>query len=325
MRLPALNSHVSATLSDAIADMRARISRTSQEAVTGRFSDLTAQLDGRIGDAMLGSKALDDLSGERAVLSLRETRLDLIQSTLSGVQSASAGLATRLETSLGLGDRATTDLAANDAAAALSQVFSALNVRHGERYLFAGDATSTAPLPDPEALLSDLRSIAMAAPDGASLNAAVATYFNDPAGPWHQTVYAGSATVSDPDAITATAPALTELISGLAVLALARPEEGLPLFQNDPAILQQTAAKLRAGDEGLLALRADRGVAQQTIARNLASLDIEETLLSKAFNGMTARDQYEAASHLRELETNLEAAYLITSRISNLTLLNFLR
>jgi len=47
--------------------------------------------------------------------------------------------------------------------------------------------------------------------------------------------------------------------------------------------------------------------------------------MSATFNRLTARDQYEAATELRELERNLEASYLLTSRLSNLSLLNYLR
>jgi flagellar hook-associated protein 3 FlgL len=40
---------------------------------------------------------------------------------------------------------------------------------------------------------------------------------------------------------------------------------------------------------------------------------------------MTTRDQYEAASELKQLETGLEAAYTLTARLSNLSLLNYMR
>ena len=52
--------------------------------------------------------------------------------------------------------------------------------------------------------------------------------------------------------------------------------------------------------------------------------DLEETLLNQAFTDLVGKDQFEAAAQLRELEANLEASYLLTSRLSNLSLLNFL-
>ena len=40
---------------------------------------------------------------------------------------------------------------------------------------------------------------------------------------------------------------------------------------------------------------------------------------------MVGRDQYDAASELKQIEASLEAAYTLTARLSNLNLLNFLR
>jgi len=40
---------------------------------------------------------------------------------------------------------------------------------------------------------------------------------------------------------------------------------------------------------------------------------------------MTSRDQYEAAAELKALEASLEASYMLTARLSQLSLMNFLR
>lgn len=278
MRLPAPNSLISPYLSDTIVELRARITTVSQEAVTGRHADLSRHLSGRIGEALLSQQAVSDIAGQRSILDLRQTRLDLTQSSLTHIQDVSSGIGTRLEAALGLGDQHATDLAANDAAAALRQVFSALNVRHGERYLFSGDATATLPLNDPDTLMADLRTLAVSAPDAAAFNTSVAAYFNDPAGPWQQGIYAGSTAASDADALLATDPALTGLISGLAVLALARPQENLALIDNNPGILNGSARTLQNAETALTALRSDRGVIQERLAQDLSALNLEETI-----------------------------------------------
>ncbi|MEZ5917891.1 MAG: hypothetical protein R3C40_10095 [Parvularculaceae bacterium] len=51
--------------------------------------------------------------------------------------------------------------------------------------------------------------------------------------------------------------------------------------------------------------------------------DAEEPAL--AYNALTARDLYEAASFLQSLEAQIDAAYVLTSRLSQLTLTNYLR
>lgn len=325
MRLPSVNTLISPRLSDAIAEMREQISKTSTEAVTGRYSDLTSHLNGSVGKAMLSQKAVLDIDAQRAQYNLRESRLEIVQRNLALIHDASGDLDTRLQSALGFGNENDLHLAARDAEAALQQVFVSLNTRHGERYLFAGDATSTRPFSSVDDLLSDIRAIATAAPDAATFEADLDAYFNDPVGPWQQGIYSGTATASDPDAVPGTHPAITELVSGLATLALAQEGQTPNLFQQDASILHNAANTLATAKTALTDLRADRGVIQEQIALAKQSLDTEETILTQSFNNLTARDQYEAAAELKELESKLEASYLLTSRLAGLSLLNFLR
>lgn len=323
--IPPASSLLTAQLSLATSNLRDRISLASEEAVTGRYADLTTQVDGRIGEAMLSQKALDAISLERDQLNLQETRLDILQSSLTAVSDAADGLAVRMHDALGFDDPATRSLVARDAETALERAFSALNVRHGERFLFSGQATATQPVGEVSDLLDDVRQIAATATDAADFTAQLDTYFNDPAGGWQQNIFAGSATPTDPDGVTAADPAITELISGLAVMAISGQDETLPLFNTAPDLFRDAAVKVSSGQAAIIDVQSERGVSQQAIARAQEALNSEETVLTEAFNEMTARDQYEAALELQELERNLEASYLLTARLSNLTLLNFLR
>ncbi|MEM6410088.1 MAG: flagellin [Pseudomonadota bacterium] len=325
MTSPIFGSGTNLTLSRAISDIRDRLGTVSQEAVTGRRTDLTASLNGRIDTAFLAQRAIDGLETDRGQLNLREIRLDLVQQSLAQVRDASAGLDTRLSAALGTGDTRRIELAADDAATAIDQIFSALNVRHGERYLFAGDATDTPPFSDGDALISDIRQIAITAIDAADFNAALNTYFNDPSGGFQQTLYGGTPTASDSDAVVGIDPAIAEILSGLSTLALGRRDEIIPLFDNEPEIFQSAATALFSGQTSIINLQADRGVIQQRVEREQQSLDVEETILVQTLNNLTARDQFEAASELQELQVNLEAAFLITSRLANLSILNFVR
>jgi len=326
MRIPPPNSLISAQFTQNIADLRQSIARTAEEATTGRYSDLTAHLSGRIGSAMLSQKAVDAISFEREQLSQREVRLDITQSNLALLHERSVGVGVSMRIALGSGDLVSQGLASRDAKAALGNIFGALNVRYGERYLFAGDATATQPLPNPEDLLSQLRTIADSAATPADFALAIDTYFNDPAGGWQQSIYRGADTASDPDAVTASNPAIVEIISGLAVLALADPINSPPvLLSLNPDVVDAAADRVSSGTVTLTNVRSELGVKQEQIRADQKLLDIEETIVTTAFNSLTARDQFEAASALKILESNLEASYLLTSRLASLSLLNFMR
>ena len=62
---------MTSTLSQHISELRSQIGKTSTEATTGRYEDLTLHLSGQIGKAMLSQKALTDLTSEKEVLDLR--------------------------------------------------------------------------------------------------------------------------------------------------------------------------------------------------------------------------------------------------------------
>lgn len=325
MRIAPPNSLITAQFTQNIADLRKSIARTSEEAVTGQIADLAGHLSGRVGTAMLSQKALDDISLQREQISLREGRLDVTQRSLTAIHNRVQGLDTEMRAALGVNDLRSQGLIARDAQAALTDVFGALNVRFGERHLFSGDATATAPLPDPGALIDDIRQLADSAATPADFQTALSTYFNDPAGGWAQSIYGGTPTSSDPEAATANDPAIVQLITGLAVLAISDPADSPVLISQNPDIVLSGVQLLSTGTDSLTNLRAEKGVFQEQIATLKETLDVEETIFTNALGALTARDQYEAASALKQLEATLEASYLLTTRLASLSLLNYMR
>jgi flagellar hook-associated protein 3 FlgL len=325
MRLTLPLTHLSGGLSETIVRLRERIDTTSEEAVTGRYKDMTAHLSGRIGKAMLGQKAIDDVSNERTQLVLKESRLEIIQQSLTAIDDNIGQLGVRMKAALGSEDFTAREAVVRDAQAALASTFSVLNTRHGERYLFSGNATNTKPFTDADEFLDDVRAMAASATDAADFAAQMDTYFNTPGGGWQTDIYAGTPTSSDPAGVTGTDPAIIQSVWGLAVLALSGSDETLALFDGNSDALIQATDTIADGQAALTNVRAERGILQAQIETSKSALDVEETVLTHAFNQMTARDQYEAASELKQLETSLEASYTLTARLANLSLLNYMR
>ncbi len=325
MRVALPNSLISAQFSQNMVELRQSIARTATEATTGRYADPTAHLSGRIGTAMLSQKAIDDIGFQREQLSLRETRLEVTQTNLTAINDRVQGIDISMLEALGTGNVFSQTLAARDAAAALDDVFAALNVRYGERYLFSGDATDTPPLASASDMLDDVRQLALAAATPADFTTALDAYFNTPGGGWQPDIYRGTLTASDSDSVTAADPALVDLISNLAILAISEPGNNPPPVAQNGGLIRSAAAGISTGLTSLTIVRSERGVLQEQISTQKETLDVEETIFTSAFNALTARDQYEAASALKQLEATLEASYLLTSRLSGLSLINFLR
>lgn len=319
-----LNGFLNSAVTNNIASLRTQIADRSQEATTGLQADLVGHLNGRIDQALLGEQAIKDNADDQARLGLREIRLSITTTTMSSVYDLTEGLQLAMQDAIGVDEDRAQDLVAADAKNALNDVLSRLGARHGERFLFSGDATATRPFADADVLLDDLRAIAAGAADAADFAAQVETYFDDPAGGFQTNFYQGAQSASDGDSVLANQSGFAHLFQGLAILALAGAGEGVPFARGEAPAMQQALGRLEGGRTAIVDIQAAVGMQLASIESEKGLLEREETLLTKAFTDLAGKDQYEAATQLRELEANLEASYLLTTRLSNLSILNFL-
>ena len=325
MRLGLINTLMSPLLSQNVSDLRVQISDTSFEAVTGRYSDLTTHLDGKIGDAMLTQKALEDIGREQTEIDLRLSRLEITQQSLETIQEAGSGVGLNVLGAIATGDLEEVQVGGQDAKIALRKIFSALGAKLGPRHLFSGDATANGPLQPMENLIADVEAILSASVDETDFQTNIDAYFDDPAGGWQTTIYTGTATTSDPNGVLAIDPAITQLVKGLSTLALADDSSNHPIISGSQTVLSTASQTITTATDSVIDLRVETGRNQEVFEERQNVLVAENRVLTQTFNDLTARDQFEAATELRQLENSLEASYLITSRLSNLTLLNYLR
>lgn len=320
-----LSGFLNSSVTNSISSLREQMENRSQEATTGLQADMVRHLNGRIDQALLGDLAVKENADDQARLELRRIRLSITDSTLTSVRDLSEGLQLEMQDAIGVNDLTRQNQVASDAKEAISEIVSRLTARHGERFLFSGDATATPPFDDAEILLDDLRAIAAGATDAADFSAQVGVYFDDPAGGFQTNFYQGAQTGSDPDAVLANQPAFAEVFQGLAILALSSTSEAQPFAQVGTPAMDLALERLERGRTHLVETQSGVGIRQASLESEQSLLEREETLLTAAFFDIAGKDQFEAATELKQLETNLEASYLLTSRLSNLSLLNYLR
>ena len=70
--------------------------------------------------------------------------------------------------------------------------------------------------------------------------------------------------------------------------------------------------------------RSKLGISESRVKQANTSLDAQITILSTSIKDMEGIDTYEAATRVTTLESQLSLAYTLTSRIQNLSLLNYL-
>lgn len=320
-----LNGFLNASVINSVPDLKQQIADRAQEATSGFQADLVSHLNGRIDQALLSDRAINENKADQARLDLRNIRLSITDNTLTSLRDLTGGLSLEMQSAIGVTDVPRQNAVAAEAKEAISEVLSRLNARHGERFLFSGDATATPPFGDAETLLNDIRNIGLTAVDEVDYAAQIQTYFNDPAGGFQTSFYQGSQTASDGDAVLSNQQAFADLFHGLTVLALADTSENQPYAQAGNPALDQALSRLEGARTAIVDIQADVGIRQSSLQNEQARLEREETLLAAAFLDLAGKDQYEAATQLRELEANLEASYLLTTRLSNLSLLNYLR
>ncbi len=262
-------------------------------------------------------------------------RSSVTQSALERIQATLGDFGAPLLSAVTLNDQQSAEFIASSARSAFSEVVAAVNSRFGDRSLFAGAATEGPALADADAILGDISALIVGATDAGEVLNAIETYFNDPAG-FQTSGFLGSA-VDAPDvelddgefvayAIRADDAEIKEVLSTLAIAVIGS-EGGFAGESADERQLLLGAASRRSitSSEQIVGLRGGLGVAEERFEEASVRIQAEEDLLQQARSSIVERDPFEAAIELSAIETQIQAIFSITARLSTLTLTNFLR
>lgn len=319
-------------LASSTASLKARADQARTEVVTGRIADLKSELGAKIGDAHLLKKTIDDVRARQDAATRALGRAQSAQIALNRATEGVETIGANIIDALGQGNEASISIAATQASLQLEAAISAFNTRYEGRSLFAGDGANQAALADSETLLNDVRAIFAGAADNAQLQVDLDAYFNDPAGGFATTIYTGGAgdaartEISDGELVNYSAKAdeqpVRDLLRHLATVVVAHENTG---FADRDAALETAGGGLIEASGSVIGVRARIGAAEERIAAADERLEAEATALGLTYNEHTARDPYDAATMLKQIEAQLEASYLVTSRMSALSLANYLR
>lgn len=329
VNVPTLLTHLQLSTATSTLRRQSEIART--EVATGRITDAALKLGSDAGAASLLRRALDNIGAHRQAIGRAELRLGAIQSVISDVSSGAQALDADLLSAIGRGDEPTIRILGEEAREKFDKAVARLNIRVEGRSIFAGDAVDRPALADSGALFVDVAQIYANAADATQLQSDLDFYFNDPAGGFAATIYLGG--TGSPSALSiaegesvagdvkADDPAFKDVLRGLAVIAAASVAPKSQYRDDALAVAGSTALQ---GSSALNNVGARIGIEQQNAVAADARLNAEESALTQAYDEKTAVDQFEAASRLQLLESQLQAAYVLTSRLSRLSLANFL-
>jgi flagellar hook-associated protein 3 FlgL len=324
MALTTLLSRQSSTL-------RAELNTRMAEISTGRHGDMGAAVGGDFSALAAIDHSLARLAGYKANTTEAGLFTDAMQSTLEVVSSSATELATTAVRSVAL--EATSGLGALtlEADRIFSTTVAALNTRFSERALFSGVNADVSPLPDAETILTALQAATATAVTVSDVMTAIDDWFMGATG--YQAAYAGGAPRADvPIApgetasldVTALDPALRETLRDMAGIALL----GRGLLAGQTAARAQLAKQagegLMTSGEARAQLMARVGTTQAQISAATTRNGAEQSALEIAQAGIVSADPYDAATRLEDLQTRIEALYLITARVSRLSLADYI-
>ncbi|MEM6650868.1 MAG: flagellin [Pseudomonadota bacterium] len=310
-----------------VTTTKTNLAKASNELVTGRKSDLSRALGAQVGEYNFVVKARADIESANTRLNLANNRFAQIDNSLNAVKNVVGGFSIQARTDFVLGGPQGLKQTQNSAEAILASTISALNTTHAGRRLFSGDATGSPALADIDSFLTSIETALGGATDSATVGATLSAYFA-PGGGFDTDVYIGG----DGEAATILLPtgaevryetkadnqAFKDIFEGLARIIFA-PDDVDNAWVNDAASL------VERGEAELLVLQSSVGRFQNLVDQSIELGETEDNILANTEERLVGVDAYEAASEVQRLEVQLEAAYTVSARLANLTLVNFIR
>lgn len=314
------------------ADLRGQVQRAAQEMTTGIHADIGQALRGDVGPLLAVDASLARLAAFRTNATDAAFQTAAQQSAIAGLSELASGITMTLMSSRDFPTPAQVSATAADARGRLASAVGLLNTQASGRAVFSGVATDTVPLAGPEELLAALEAAASGATTAGQVEAMVNGWFADPLG--FGTFYqGGTALAAAPIAAgemadlstTAMDPAIRDTLAGFAMAALL--DRGMLASNSEErARLAQIAGQtLHRTEDARITLAAKIGTVEAQIESARSRNAAEETSLGILRADIGSVDPYEAATRLENVRAQLESLYLVTARVSRLSLAEYLR
>ena len=314
------------------ADLRAQVQRAAQEVATGKHADIGQVMRGDVAPLLAVDASLARLAAYRTNTTDAAFQTAAQQSAIAGLSQLASGITLTLMGSRDFPTPAQVNTTAADARGRLASAVGLINTQASGRAVFSGVATDTLPLTGSEDLLAALEIAAAGATTADQVEAAVNGWFSDPLGfgAFYQGGTALSAAPIAPGeaaemSTTATDPAIRDTLAGFAMAALI--DRGtLAGNTEERARLAQIAGQtLHRSEDARITLAARIGTVEAQIESARTRNGAEATSLGILRSDLGSVDPYEAAVRLETVRAQLESLYLVTARVSRLSLAEYLR
>lgn len=316
------------------AQAKTDLTRLSQEMASGQASDLSTTLRGDFSALSGIERSLSLFDAYRNAGAEAALQTSAAQSALGTIQEQLFEFAPALLAASGTGAGQEMEIVAASAEDRLNTSIAMLNQQVAGRAMFSGTATDSAPLISADALLAQLAPLAAGAVDAADLITTLDSWFMDAGGGYETLAYQGSAdpaagysvaegeTIANP--LSALDPALRKSLMGMALTSLVAQGLGPASDTDKRQLLESAALQMIEGNEGITDLRAGLGDVEARIESAMVRNESARGFLELERNALTGIDPYTVATELQEAQTRLESLYLLTTRLSRLSLTEYM-
>jgi flagellar hook-associated protein 3 FlgL len=331
-----------------ILQMQSALAQAQTEVSTGTVADVGLSLGARTGYSLSLKSQTDQLSTYTATNAVATTRLSTTSSALDSMLSSAQGLSAALVSAQSAGGSTSTLQAS--ATASLQSLISGLNTSVGGQAIFGGIKTDATPIAD---YFSTTTSSAKQAVDGAfqqafgtsqtssgaaSISGSDMQAFlsNQFAGLYSDSNYQSTwSSASSTTIQTAISPSQTTTTSvsanSSAFQKLTQAYTMLTEFTGSnlsadarAAVVSTASALVSSGIADLTNLQSGVGVAQSAITNANSVMSTQADVLKSNVSDLESVDTYALSSTVTTLQTQLEASYSLTSRLQQLSLVNYL-
>ncbi|GGE11442.1 flagellin [Rhizobium anhuiense] len=330
-----------------ISQSQSKLQSASTEATTGTYSDIGTALGAGAAKSLNFTSAINQAASFQTSNSVVALRMDASQTALSNLKDAGDSLVSNLTALQASQDTTSIAVALQTASSTVSQLISTANTAVNGEFLFGGTNLDSQPLTDQTSTVSD--TIVTALSDyatglGKDVNELtgeeIGTFITDTVEPmFSESAWTDSADgwstasstdmtsrISGSETITSSTNANSE---GMRYLALASVVVS-SLFGQDLASDAQSTVASKAiayaaqATAGIVTQQSELGLSQERVEKANDALDAQSTLLQGKLVDLQGVDVYEASTLVNQLQTQLETAYTLVSKLQGLSLVNYL-
>lgn len=326
-----------------------QMTKATIEATTGVYADIGVSLGGFAAKGIDFSREIDRISSIKLSNALVDARMESAQTGLTKMKNAGDGFLSKLTALQSSHDPGSVTVAIQSAMSALSTMMDTSNSMVNGEYLFAGINTDIQPLTDKTAAtsaaivtkLNDYAANLSPAKTvkeltGAEMDTFIQTEvepmfsqaaWTDPATGWSKASNQNmTSRISNSEVVESSTNANSE---GMRYFALATVMTSA-LFGQGLSTDAMSAVSSKAityttrATTGIVTQGSQLGLSQERVEKANDALDAQSNIMQNKLLDIQGVDQYEASTLVKTLETQLETAYTIVSKIQQLSLVNYL-